>query len=93
MIEREVPDKQTGIHHRFLEHAAGVGSSRSISFKVYIIGNICNIKYIPHIDVLQIHLDGIRRIVGKPSVDAYITVMMTEIEIIHIYLAGVYHYL
>ena len=93
MIEREVLDEEAGIHHRFLEHATGISRSRGISFKVYVIGYVCNIKYVSHIDVFQVHLYGIRRIVGKPPVDTHITVMVTEIEIIHIHLARVYHYL
>lgn len=52
---REVLDEEAGIHHRFLEHAAGICCSRSISFKVYVIGYVCNIKYVSHINVFQVH--------------------------------------
>ena len=93
LIEREILYKQTSIHDRFLQHTARVCRSRSISLKIYIIRYTGNIKHISHIDILQVNLDRVFRIVRQTSVDTHITVLMAEIEIVHIHLSRIHYHL
>lgn len=71
------------------KYAAGVCRAGGFTFEVD--AQVGYVEYIAYVYLFQVQAYGVLRLFGYGSVDTQMTLFMTEIEIVDMYLARVYN--